>query len=468
MLDNSLENNLDKAGRNEPGNTSDFEPEQIINAFQALSTHWEQSYAARYSRALLNTGLYYQKDAEDEAHNVGKCMSISFITPFFIGEHNFQSFISLKQAIDRYKINHSQPAIFILGSGNTGLPLIINIIIGIIAGQHVYFRASSGNKEALDVWLSSLDDPFFRSDLLLHSIFNKIRESIREIPLSYTDPQYLKTIKSLPVQKAYLWGGSEAIAKTLSMLPDQVQSFLFGPRTGVIIFESEWWEKQSPANKTDIAHSLYDNLALYDSALCSSPTRGIMVGVLEQGRKMLQEIRDMIVPHADEQARFSRPAAQSSNNYRISMSGWKKYGYDIFSPPNSLVKIALGDIEAFHKKNKYCKGSSDYHATNGLLEIIIFDVGKMDEAAKMILTLSTEEFYNGLWGVGHIIAMAGPEIINEISRAMNNLQSTDPVLKNNKNLLNTASIRYVDIRENIGRKPGDSFDGVYLCRSMLE
>ncbi|MBN2444957.1 MAG: hypothetical protein JXJ04_26620 [Spirochaetales bacterium] len=443
------------------------EPEQLIYAFHVLSEQWNDSYADIYSRALHHSGIYYTDDAENEALNLGRCLNKEYLLPFIIGENAFSSFDSLQEAISNYKKEFSQPGIFVLGSGNTALPLILNIIIGIILGHHIYFRSSSGNREALQVWLSSLNDKAFKNDDQLCNLHNKIKNAITEISLPYDDPAYEKTIGQLPVQKAYLWGGGEAIKNTVRILPEITTSYLLGPRTGVLVLDCDWWEEQSPFDKKNISAAIYENIIAFDSALCSSPTRGLIIGSADNAEKMVAEIISNIIPAEDEKSRFSRTNVQSSNNYRITMTGWRKFGYSILSPHNSHVKFSLGTIESFNKKNRFCVSHHDYHSSNGSLELISFPVEKLKDVAKMITYLQQEQHYEGLWSVGHIITAARPLLIKKIIQEIKDIQNTDQAIKDSKYILNADDLRIVDIRENIGRKPGSTFDGISLGPSML-
>lgn len=449
-----------------------FNPQTFIDAFHEVSSIWAQKYINRYATALSGNGIYFKEDALAEATYVGAIMDRLYLVPFLINNTTaYPTFGALQSAIEKYRTKVPEPAIFVLGSGNTALPLIMNILIGILTGQHVYFRASAGNVSAVRIWIESLTDQDLMNNPMLVSkhldhVLLTVQHNIEEITTSHSNLNYAVELSNLPVQKSYLWGGGEAIDNTISMLKPRNQNYLFGPRTGVLVLEYQWWATQSTTNKKLIAQAIYDNIIVNDTALCSSPTRGIIIGSMDEAQQILHEIVELISPSPSEKERLTRSNLGEATSARISMLQWVKFGYKLFAPKTSLIKLALGDTVSFQKKNEYVQNTANYHASAGSLELISFNSNKLDMAAYMIAHLQDESRYKGLWSVGHLITAMSPKSIEQLTNHIENCLKTEP-LCSNKRIMPVQELRIVDVRNNLGRAPGCKFDGICLARSML-
>ena len=337
--------------------------------WRKVSHIWKDKYLAKYADALTQTSIYFPDDAYAEACYVGMQMQQDYLQPYLINKYDgFMDFESIMIAISNYRQNVEDPAIFILGSGNISIPLIMNIIIGFLMNQHIYYRASSGNAAAIRVWLDSLNDSELIEDLqnrnqTLAEVLILLRNNIEEISLSHHDEAYKKMLKSFPVQKVYLWGGAEAIENTIQMLDPNVKIFTFGPRTGVMVLETKWWNKLNQSDKIEIANAIYKNILSNDAAMCSSPTTGIILGSRDESENALNEVMQLIQVQENEKIRLARPTLSSASKYRTFMLQWVKFGYKLFSPSESLTKFALGDIKAHQRKNQFFSAPGEYHSS---------------------------------------------------------------------------------------------------------
>jgi|SRR5271157_390173 len=449
-------------------------PLQVIAVFDEISRVWNEKYLDKYAYALAEQSIYFPEDANAEAYYVGTMMQKDYLKSFLINQNDgFSDFESVMSAINDYRKEIENPAIFILGSGNISIPLIMNIIIGILTNQHIYYRASAGNAAAIRVWLESLTDPELLADLRIRDqdldcVMLCIRQEIEEISLSHEDEAYKNKLKTLPVQKAYLWGGAEAIENTIQMLDSSVEIFSFGPRTGVLLVETDWWSNLAQLDKIEIANAIYKNILSNDAAMCSSPTIGIIIGSEQEAETTLNEIMQLIQHQDTEKLRLSRPILLDASKHRISMQQWVKFGFKLYSPQGSITKFALGDLLAHQRKNQFFTTPGEYHASAGSLEIIRFNANELQDAASLISHLQLEIRYKGLWSVGHLITVMNPKSIIQLLEFLKMFQESDFSLRKDPNVMKVEAIRIVDVRENIGRKPGDRLDGIALGSSLLK
>lgn len=437
-----------------------IESNDILIVFDQASNFWiKNGYYSKYQEALESSG-FFNNDALLESQNIALVMQKDILEGYFVNTTTFSSLEALDIKISKYNQKVACPAIFVLGSGNIGIPLILNIIVGVMTRKHVYARASQANKNAINVWLASLRDPQLRLSLIEMGLTNSLDYVINNIELidmPHTDPSYAHILSELPIQQSYLWGGADALLTTANMIQESVNTHLFGPRTGVFVIEYEWWVQQSIPERRRIAQSLYDNIMIFDAALCQSPTLGFIIGSKEEANKLMQELVNYIVPHPTEYDRLKR--LDGANLYRILMNSWLIYGYEIHSAKNTNVTFAVGDLSAHKTKEHVSSNRTSYHNSASSMEMLV--VSEQD-AANLISNIQNISRYEGLWSVGHLLVAAHDTTIKSLIIDIDNKLTKDPLI------LKASSYRVVDIRNNFGRIPGESFDGINLVNSMFK
>jgi hypothetical protein len=438
-------------------------PRDALRALDACARAWSPTHLQAYADALVRAGGYVQRDALDEAGHVGHLMTSGSLTPYLLCD-GVEHLDALAGAIERdAQDSPTRPAIFVLGSGNTGLPLIINTVIGLVAGKTVFARPSRRNVDAIRAWLGVLDE-VAGSD----PVAQALRERIILLELDHDTAEYGKALARLPVHHAYLWGGAEAIRETAAVLPPEATRYCFGPRTGVVVIECAHWESLDDAAKGDLARATRDNLLRYDAALCSSPTLGIVIGERERARRVLDELAAAIEPEPGERDRLVR--LPGANARRRDMRGWVSHGYSLHrGTGGSMVTLALGTLRDYHERNRYLPMGGTYHETAGSLELLCVSDEELADAATLIATLHDEPRYAGLlWGVGHLATIASQaltsRLLEAITEAQHVLARAAPCVPER---LPASALRVVDLRDNLGREPGEPFDGIALLPSML-
>jgi len=421
---------------------------QSLDALHRLAQRWSDGgYQQRYADALLQHGRYLAADAQEEAGAMALVPSREHMEPYF------PSRAEAEAQIAAFREHWPEPAIFVLGSGNIGFPLIINVALGLIADKRVFMRASRANAAAVQVWL----------DALQKEAGDELARRVEVIAQDYGDKQYHRTLARLPVQQAYLWGGGEALSRTAAPLADAgARIYELGPRTGVLLLDADWWRERPEEERKEVAQACYDNLLKYDAALCSTPTLGLVIGAAEAARQAASELCAAMTASDTEQERLRRlPAA---NAYRRQMQQWEAYGYALHRPPGSLVTLASAPPAAFERKQRFASQGFSYHDAAATLELISFAPDELAAAADLVARLPEQPRYQGLWSVGHIITAAGPEMVE---RLLQELEICQRSLPDRARHLAVSDLRQVDIRHNIGRHAGDRFDGVDLVATML-
>lgn len=416
-------------------------PDAVLAELDAVAARWVPGgFFDRYAGALVRGGGYVDSDAREEASQVEIFMRPAFLRPF------------LESAAARaIPPEGSAPGIFVLGSGNVGVPLIVNAALGIVAGRTVYARASRANAQAISVWLESLPG-------------GALRDSVVLLELAHDDPAYDARLAALPVGRAFLWGGAEALERTSALLPQVAPRHMhcLGPRTGVLVLECAFWRDQDVAGRRAIAQACYDNLLKFDASLCSSPTLGIALGSPEECRSVLDELVAAMTPEPGETERLARLAG--ANARRRQMKRWVAQGYSLHQPPGSAVTLALGSVDDYGRKNRFNPPADTFHDSAASLEILMYRPDELVPVAERIAGLHGEPRYQGhLWSVGHVITAAREATTANLMRAL------EPALAaaRGTRVLAARDLRVVDVRNNIGRRPGERADGISLMDAIL-
>jgi hypothetical protein len=408
----------------------------------------------------VQQGGYIESDAAEEASHIGGIMRPAVLTPFLL-QGRFDSMEKLNAAVDKERQRLGSPAIFVLGAGNIGLPLILNIAIGLSAGKTVYARASRRNIDAVRTWVSAVKS-------CGHPLAQAVHQRINLLEIEHEGRAYGETLSQLPVQQAYLWGGDEALRTTAEWLRPRLgeQVYFFGPRTGVLLLDCSYWKAQRDADKRSLAQALYDNLLMYDAALCSSPTLGVVVGEEAEARAVLDEVASLVAASPNERQRLSRLGADNARRQR--MRQWVAHGYSVHRAKDSLVTFALGALDAYRDKNLYLPPAETFHSSAGSLELLCFTQKELAEAASLIAGLQSEPRFMGhLWSVGHLITVASAPLTRQLTDLIAQAQKSLKAKSAAPHLLDAAHLRIVELRKNFVREPGELFDGVSLIESML-
>lgn len=444
-------------------------PDDVLRVLEAVARTWEGSGGDAYAGALIQRGGYMAEDASEEARHVGALMRREYLTPCVL-QGPIDSLAALRAAVEAERRAIDTPAIFVLGAGNIGLPLILNACVGLVAGKVVYARASTRNVDAVRAWTAALDAVCEGASAAdLGPLARAVRDRVVLLEAHHDTPGYGEELARLPVQQAYLWGGDEALRRTADLLAPQVRgrTYFFGPRTGVLLLECAWWRTRSAAEKRALSQALHDNLVKFDAALCNSPTLGVVVGAADEARAVLDELAGLATPERTERQRLERLPGAGAR--RRQMRRWLVHGYSLHGVSGGLVTLALGTLDAYRSKNRYLPPPGAFHESAGSLELLLFQPEALDRAAALVAGLQHEPRYERqLWSVGHVVTAASDvlarRLVGLVGEAQRGLRAggTEP------HMLDAADLRVVDIRGNLGRAPGERFDGISLASTMLE
>ena len=161
--------------------------------------------------------------------------------------------------------------VFIIGSGNTLLPVFTSLVLSYICGNINVIQLSSGHSDILKSFFNNL--PFLGKDYVYFTNLRHTNESENEC---------LKEILAkVPWNVVNIWGGEEAnlyYYKYLAENKNRPTVINMEPLTGIVIIQSKYLIH----NENMVADKLSKSILEMGQQLCSSPTEGY---ILEDSNK---------------------------------------------------------------------------------------------------------------------------------------------------------------------------------------
>lgn len=424
-------------------------PVRALEWLEAVAWRFRQDgQHALFKRALEQHANLVPRDAEREADRVDAMLRSDYLLPLVLEGPA----ASLRTLEARCRQHADNPGVFVFGTGVNAAPLVSSLLLGLVLGKTVYVRPSAMLLPALRVLERSI----------LGDATGAAGAPLTFIDVSEREPRYHSVLAGLPVASALLWGGQDALEATAACLPQvpQARKHRFGPRTGVLLLEPEWWQGLCADEQRAVAQACYDNLFCHDAGLESSPTVGIALGEPAACRQMADELMALCVPHADERERLARLG--SANARRRGMVQWVSHGYTLHRSRVGAGQLALGTLEDYRRKNHYLPEAPTYHDSAAALEVLCFERAELGEAARFLATLQQEPRYRGkLWGIGQIALAASVSLAHELQDELTLADAHAPGTRR----VAAGALRMLDVRENVGCMPG--FDGLSLVDVLL-
>ena len=379
---NNLKNKLGEQGFNHRKN-------QISNLFEFFKKYDGKHLIQEFKNNLIHSGL------PENSVNIELELFLEIFAPetindiFFNPSNGLDKHLKNDKYSDTVSINNNygfvripKGLVFVVGSGNTILPVFTSLVLSYICGNITVIQLSSDHSE------------------IIQSFFNKLpfqgRDYVHFTNLQYVDKSDNECLKDIlrefPWDVVNIWGGEEAnfyYYKYLAENKNRPDVINMEPLTGVVIIQ----KKYLISNSNKVVSQMSKSITEMGQQLCSSPTEAYILDDTEG-----DYLDDFLINLTLSLENNFEQYDDIDQNY-IKLDRMLSYaadnGSDVFKSKKYGNKIAL--IKSLNSSVFSKMGPNltlSIHERRNFLEFIV--VEKLDEIAILINKISQNETHKSV------------------------------------------------------------------------
>jgi len=430
---------------------AEMETEEKLGVMEELGRRWSSSLDAGELDELVGklsskTG-YCEKIVLMDLEFVStlldpEVISLSLEHSLPEGLESLDAFVEVRKG-ELYRCIPAGP-VFVIGSGNSVLPVMISGIFSLMTNNFTIIRPSSSNKEAV---------------FQIFSILRRIGEEetpigmiAREISNSslvfYEEPEgkvleFL--LKESEVGVVNFWGADPALSevvRSVSSNPNHPRLSLLGPLTGYAIVHRG-------ADLEEAARSLAEAMVYYDQQLCSSPTEACFIGDFKQAKEFAEKVGRELEALTSEfpirKSEYEIYLTQSTRNIL------RMRGSYLVVPKDRGPEWTIAVTEGKSNLDAAFARLPDFTlpARRRFIELIV--VSSEPEAVERVKMQKEREPFKGIMGI-QTVGLAAPRA------AFDSIASS---------LAECGVYRVVPLKDMHLRSPIEPFDGRHLVRDFV-
>jgi hypothetical protein len=408
-----------------------------------IKTDTWKNLLAEFKTGLIETG-YPEYAADLEFELLTDLFNPDTINSIFSNPSNsfYKSiengvFIDEQKFLENYKFMRSPKGlIFIVGSSNTILPVILAIILSYLCGNITVVQLSNLHQKVIPSFFNRL--PHFKKNCIYFTNLNQAVDEDRD--------QLTQLVSTIKWDIINVWGGEEAndfYYSTSRNNKYRPKVLSMEPLTGVALIQAKYLEEKQETLAKDLAGAI----TIMGQQLCSSPTEGYIIGATAE--PLRKDFFVELVNKLEENYQFQNSAEANVIKLDRILTKAIDSGARVYTSQKygNLISIINSDDQSFFKKTDSTINLS-IHSRNNFLELINID--SFESAYETVSQISEKVTHDQIKKIQTILVFGDKDFWDEA--------------------INLAKIvgayRVIDLNYVLKRHPLEPLDGIHLVEEF--
>jgi hypothetical protein len=408
-----------------------------------IKTDTWKNLLAEFKTGLIETG-YPEYAADLEFELLTDLFNPDTINSIFSNPSNsfYKSiengvFIDEQKFLENYKFMRSPKGlIFIVGSSNTILPVILAIILSYLCGNITVVQLSNLHQKVIPSFFNRL--PHFKKNCIYFTNLNQAVDEDRD--------QLTQLVSTIKWDIINVWGGEEAndfYYSTSRNNKYRPKVLSMEPLTGVALIQAKYLEEKQETLAKDLAGAI----TIMGQQLCSSPTEGYIIG--DTAEPLRKDFFVELVNKLEENYQFQNSAEANVIKLDRILTKAIDSGARVYTSQKygNLISIINSDDQSFFKKTDSTINLS-IHSRNNFLELINID--SFESAYETVSQISEKVTHDQIKKIQTILVFGDKDFWDEA--------------------INLAKIvgayRVIDLNYVLKRHPLEPLDGIHLVEEF--
>ena len=326
--------------------------------------------------------------------------------------------------------------VFIVGSSNTILPVILAIMLSYLCGNITVVQLSNLHQKIIPNFFNRL--PHFKKNCIYFTNLNQGVDNDRD--------QLTDLISTVDWDIINVWGGEEAndfYYSTSRNNKYRPKVLTMEPLTGVTLIQAKYLKE----NRGVLAKDLAEAITIMGQQLCSSPTEGYIIGDIEE--PLRREFFLELIKQIEENYQFHNTAEANAIKLDRALTKANDSGSRVYTSQKygSLISIINSDDQSFFIKTDLDINLS-IHNRNNFLELI--NIHSFENAYETVSQISDKVTHDQIKKIQTILVFGDKDFWTEAI----NLAKV------------VGAYRVIDLNYVLKRHPFEPLDGIHLIEEF--
>jgi len=286
----------------------------------------------------------------------------------------------------------------IIGAGNSGLPVIVDLVLALLSNVAPLIKPDQANFNAVEEVVESFKDASVDTGGR-KEVLNTLYNSIMVIYFPRDDLTYHFLLTKGDISRIKFTGGEEAyqsVSTLASQNPNHVSILAGGPLTGAVILSEDYVE----ANTNHVTKTLAKEILTAGQKLCSSPTHGFWIGSYEGAISFAHELIREIASRTGK-LRNSEGNTLAVQRLRVAL---RSNGANIIIPEDggTSATLIVSDRKSVIDEVYLANNQLPLSLSKRPIMMELVSLSDLKSAVEEIRDLPSRPAYKGIWKVGTV------------------------------------------------------------------